>query len=652
MQQVARTLHSLDRQRRFTKDQDSRKAVLALMETVRHAYVSGTIPGSPRLLLHLLSYYKESGHLHQGIELWKWLSKADDAVLSPIYVGAAIELLAVYGAGIHYCEEVYERTIDQQANINSQYHLTPGAIFSDRSKPIMIKNTSLGLLQGILTARLFYSKWQSALLTLDTAFRLQPSQLVPRILDLFVYERPIFEALPVFFMYCRGGNTISSVTFTVLLRSIRSLADSTSHHETRVALVRAMFHSVEAYVGSAGALSTQHLNILTSAMVATMPQSPGAVTDALTKTDNESTTRGMSVLSGVIEYFARKGAPADRKTVSGLIAAAVPLGQLGLAKQVAYSMTDEDHPPDENAAQSLMIAAMVLKDADFLKTAWESLCSSSMSDRQNVPSLRSWRVFVLAARKCDLESSVTTYSERLLGENHPHIRAGIDATEEVSMTQYHFLAEESRPPELNHIASFRELCNHVLSRLDRMRNTQQSVYRNFQEYPLEGLTVFDWPEVAEEGWQRRLYDELTLNKDIQTSQPSPTEPSGTHEIALPAISNTGIQFDRLRYLNWKSINQLLMLAESCQEKLEMSTDAAIKERRAIAEQRRPSRAGGSQGPRFAVTADQFEAYRRDVETERVKQSTEEEWRTRVLKLRDPDYETPHKTRNTDVETSP
>ncbi|KAL8710805.1 MAG: hypothetical protein Q9220_004608 [cf. Caloplaca sp. 1 TL-2023] len=652
LRKVARTLHNLDRQYKTTKGHESRKAIFALVETVRRAYVSGTIPATAQFPLHLLSYYKESGHLDQGIEFWKCLSEADDAILDPVYVGAAIELLAVYGAGIQYCEEVYERTMDQQASISSSYHLTPGAIVSDRSKLGLTKGTSQGLLQGILTARLYYSKWQSSLLTLDTAFRLRPSQLVPRILDLFVYERPIFEALPVFHMYCRGGNVISSVTFTVLLSSVKTLVERTSDYETKVALIRAMFHSVEAYVGSAGALSTQHLNILTSAMVTAMPGNPDAISDTPTEVDINLYTQVMRVFSEIIKYFARKDAPVNRITISGLIDAAVPIGQLEVARRIANSMMDQGHLLGESAAQNLMIAAMALKDAELLKTAWESICSSNMSDRKVVPSLRSWKILAVAARSCDSESLVSAHLDRLLGESHQRIKTGIDDARNESVEQYRSWADKSPHSASGHVAIFKELCNQVLSCLDRMEATQQGMYRNFEEHPLEGSTPFECAEVAEEGWQRRLYDELTLDKNTQTSQPSPVKPSDTLEISLPAISNTGVSFEKLRYLNWKDINNLLMRAERYQERLEMSTDAAIKAKRAMAEQRRSSMTGVVRGLRFAATTDQFEAFRQDFESERIARSTEEEWRNRILRLRDPNYETLHVTENTDVELPP
>lgn len=329
--------------------------VYELAERVRRAYVSGSLPSSSHVPLHLLSYYKESGHLDEGLEFWKWLS-AEEAKLDPVYAGAAIELLAVYGAGIRYCEHIYERTLVQQEGIGSQYHLSPGAILPDRSKAVTISGTSLGLLQGILSARLFYGKWQRSYLTLDTAFMLRPTQMVPRFLDLFVYERPIFEALPVFFMYCRGGNAVSGVTLMAILNSLKNLANRVSHHTEQVQLIQAIFCVVEAYVGSAGQLNSQHLNVLTNAFVSAMPPKPAATPTELTKGDNDVTDMVVDFFAKLFRYSVRHNASPNSITFGEIISKALSLGYADLAKVAFQDMLSLNISPSEPTAVSVIKA--------------------------------------------------------------------------------------------------------------------------------------------------------------------------------------------------------------------------------------------------------------------------------------------------------
>ena len=326
------------------------------VENVRRAFALGTVPSAAQVPLHLLSYYKESGHHDQGIEFWKWLSDPDDAILDPIFVGPAIELLAVSGADLQHCEDVFERTLHQQENISSQYQLQSGSIIPDRTRAVNIRGTSLSLLQGILSARLLSGKWQSSYLTLDTAFRLHPTQIVPRFLDLFVYERPIFEALPVFFMFCRGGNRVSKVTFATMLDSLKKLADHTSSPSTKVAVVRAMFQTVEAYTGSAGILNSRHLNILTRAVICAMPRVPATVC-----TESSASNEGIiqvvfDLFKRLFAYFAQHHALPNQITFDGTIPIALSLGHPLLAKILFEDMVILDLSPSVPTAESLMTA--------------------------------------------------------------------------------------------------------------------------------------------------------------------------------------------------------------------------------------------------------------------------------------------------------
>lgn len=340
---MARTLHNIDR--KSGKNQKSRQSIYTLVEKVRQIYASGSLPSEREAFLHLLSYYKESGHLNEGLAFWKWLS-AKEAKLDPVCAGAAIELLAVYGAGIRYCEDVYERTLLQQEGIGSQYHMSPGNILPDRSKAITVRGTSSALLQGILSARLFYGKWRRSYLTLDTAFMLRPTQIVPRFLNLFVYERPIFEALPLFLMYCRGGNTVSMATLAAILKSLQSLVHHAGQYPVRVQVVQAMLRVLETYTGSGGRLKTHHLDILASALLNAMPPvSVPATPVQPIEGDEDTATTVQNSLAKLFKYFTRHNAPPNYVTFSEIISNSVRLGYPDLAKTAFQSMRFLDISP-------------------------------------------------------------------------------------------------------------------------------------------------------------------------------------------------------------------------------------------------------------------------------------------------------------------
>lgn len=617
--------------------------------------------------MHLLSYYKESGQFDRGLEFWDWLSKKDEAALDPVYAGAAIELLAVYGAGIDYCENVYERTLIQQRDISSQYYLSPGAIIPDRSKAVTIKGTSLGLLQGILSARLFYGRWQHSYLTLDTAFMLRPTQIVPRVLDLFVHERPIFEALPVFFMYCRGGNAVRKVTLSAILNSLKGLSSLDSDYNVRIQLTGAMFNVVEAYVGSAGSLDTIHLNIITSAVCSVMPPQPSAKLINLRDGSKDLAATILDLFAKLFKVFAQQNAPPNKVTFEEIISKALLLRYPNIADVALQDMTALGMLPRESTVTeivkkvrirpcpfayihllTLSSKAAALKDLELMKTAWTCIRKSKGFKSGDDPDLHSWRDVAAAASGCGLKGFVENQLESLAPERPPQASPAVQSVEERKTEPFSVRKLEHEPPNTGQVHAFEDLCSEISRVLLRMDSTQPGKFRDFLQYPVDQPTILKWPEVAEEAWQRRLYDELTFEANHKGSGPTLVDSLNQSEDATPAFSDTGFRFDELRYVNWKTINNLLIQAEAWERRVGASTDAAIKEQKALVKAKVSSRQSGATAIRTPLTMQQLEAFQRDVQTEQARLITEEEWRNRVLRLRDPDHSSRMHTNTTSL----
>ncbi|KAL8874148.1 MAG: hypothetical protein Q9174_000486 [Haloplaca sp. 1 TL-2023] len=632
--EVARILHNLDRKYRTVKDQETQKVVNGLVETVREAYVAGTLPRAASFPMHLFSYYKESGRFDQGICFWNWLSKIDDATFSPTYAGAAIEFLAIYGAGVRYCEDVFQRALDQQGDINSQYHLSPGAILPNRSKAVRIKGTSLGLLQGILTARVLYGKWQSAFLTLDTAFRLRPTQVVPRVVDLIIYERPVFEALPVFFMYCRGGNRVTSgKTLMGILKPLKALVGQMSPYKTKARIVRAMFSAVEAYIGSAGVLTTQHLNFMIATVVGAMPRRSAKSIIESNLADEGLPNDMLGVLAKLATVFGGHNAAPNQVTFAQIICTAVSRGYPEIASAAAQDMVDMGISPSEQVALDLLKAAGLLVDPELLKMAWTSICNISLYEKKK-PHPGSWSLMVAVARSCGLDS----YAQEQLQALDPEIAI---QTQTKLLLDFFTTEEKLREwlPEDAHTC--KDMCAEIDEHLDQMKDMKCGIFHNFKKEPCDEDTVFAWPEIANESWQRKLYDEVSLDHSHDGS--SKRNPAYNVETAdtrdeLPSISDTGIGFDELRYSNWKTINTLLVQAETYERRRQVSTSAAIEDPRVSSDLGGMTSQGTVDKAPHLTSIDRVQAYLEDVENERSRQMTEEEWRNRILRLRNPELE--------------
>ncbi|KAL9014652.1 MAG: hypothetical protein Q9173_000685 [Seirophora scorigena] len=651
--EVIRILHNLDRTSRKGKDYKTKKLVHSLVESVKQAYVSGSLPWTRHATLHLLSYYKQSGHLDEGLDFWKWLSRAEGVILDPVYVGAAIELLAVCGVGIHYCEEVYERTLAEQRDIGSQYYLTPGAILPDRSKAVTTRGTSSGLLQGILSARLLHGKWQRAYLTLDTVFALRPTQIAPRFLHVFVFERPIFEALSVFFMYCRGGNAVSKQILTTILKTLKDLANRVTHYSTKLHLVGAMFRVAEAYTGSAGRLDPIHLNVLTSAFVNAIPQMPVATPAGSTDRQARLQNTVAEVLAKLFAFFHRHNVSPTSATFGEIISRAVLSGYVNLAKTAFQDMVSLDTLPNEPTAVCMLKAvgadrdfkAALIKDPELLKSVWACVRTTSTADPDYVPDARTWQSLAAAAASCGLESFVEEQLHSLPPESLWRTQSALTSVEKHTPEQPLPLEPMSEGLDTDNIEVFGDMCHTVCSSLEDAGVLQNPGFRNFYEHPINEPTMFEWPKIDKETWQRKLYDDLTM--DQSSNDLRPTSAEGPKAVScgapdtMPDVSNTGIPFDELRYANWKTINKLLVHAEAWERNAEVLSGTATsdtKERKTLPRKKDSINATRASAVHYAVSVRQLEAYQQGIENERARSMSEEEWRNRIIKLRSVDYE--------------
>lgn len=185
----------------------------------------------------------------------------------------------------------------------------------------------------------------------------------------------------------------------------------------------------------------------------------------------------------------------------------------------------------------------------------------------------------------------------------------------------------------NQVHTFEDLCADISQTLLRIDNAQPGTFRDFLHHPVDQPAIFIWPEVAEEQWQRKMYDELTLEENHTLSSPTSASPSIQPEDAISAFSDTGFRFDELRYVNWKTINNLLIQAEAWEQRVGASTDAALKEQKALPKAKLPNTTAICS----PLQMQHFEAFQRDVQTEQERIMTEEKWRNRIVRLRDPSY---------------
>ncbi|KAL9613590.1 MAG: hypothetical protein Q9167_001872 [Letrouitia subvulpina] len=599
--EVARLLHNTYRQFKSLGNGENFQKLNDPVEDFVKAYMQRKLPCHADVPIHILGFYKESRQFDQGIEFWNWLlhkGHGDDLDLRCF--GAAIEMLTFYGVSPDYCEKLYRYGLEQLGKEYASYHLSPDAILPDRSaRSLDHRDTSMGLLQGILTARLLHSRWREAYLALDTAFRIRPSQIPTRFLELFLYNRPLGEAFQVFCMFCRSGSTVSGTCFTAILDSLKNCFPK-ENRRTRLDLLRSMTTTLEAFVGAAGPLDVRHLNKI----IAIVAESDLSRHDLkLNAWDGQKRSHGLFVeLTGqIIHLFAARGVLPNIVTFNELIMTA-------------------GRQRNDNILQAALRDLKSLKLSPTIATGRSLLYTLIPTD--------DWVRF---ARSCSYSGIKSFLSEQLkfmeLESSSADIKAierGFELADKQNTTK-RFSVEESDYDEDDETATEVAYAN-ISARLTALNKEK---FRNFKENPLDSLSIWEWPRGSDIDWERQLYDELTVDATPKRAARNSVNLSNNSHVAR---SDTGIPFDELRFLNWQSINDLLVQAEAFDKRTKVKVDEAIQEGRPVTQASDEPTGQKHHGDKFRYLPS-LKLYKQDLEDEKNRPMNKREWQDRILTLR-------------------
>lgn len=289
--------------------------------------------------------------------------------------------------------------------------------------------------------------------------------------------------------------------------------------------------------------------------------------------------------------------------------------------------------------------AALLQDSELLKSVWACVRTTSTADPDYIPDTRIWQSLAAAAASCGLESFVEEQLQSLPPESLWRTQSALTSVEKYTPEQLLPLEPVSEGLDTDNIEVFRDMCNTVCSSLEDAGVLQDSGFRNFSEHPIDEPTMFEWPKMDKETWQNKLYNDLTVDRNSKDLRPTSAE--GLNGIScgapdtMPGVSNTGIPFDELRYANWKTINKLLAQAEAWERNADVLSGTATsdtRERKTLPRKMDSINGTGASAVHYPVSARQLEAYQQDIENERARSMSEEEWRNRIIKLRNVDYE--------------
>ncbi|KAJ4383375.1 hypothetical protein N0V86_001422 [Didymella sp. IMI 355093] len=502
--------------------------------------------------VHLLSAYKDSKHFAEGRELWNWLREQEDIHCSQGAYGAAIELMS-YGKlmTLPELEELYEEGLKRYPGTFAEYHFSPDAIVPDRTRPVIIPNLPNTLFQGIITARLHSHDWKRAYLGLDTVLRLYPSQTAQRVFELFVAERPLFEAYTACMLACRSGVQISGGQVTNTLNRLRVAMTQSPSTEDRFMLLRAIANALYAYQQCGASLRGIHVGELIKAFEFLLPEkAPGQdFTDEETVLRNTIAVTAQQIVADLIQ----SGLALSASLFVPLISLAGKLRAPELLKQTladAKTAGINFYPVEK---RTVLAAAGQIKDGDLVKALW-SVIVAGANNEGNQLTYNDWITFAKACRRANLEhffeQQLKDQAHSLSNTLESRVRSAMSKPEPgAAQSSLQLMTAEQLNSELQIVQGQMENIRAVLMSGQPLNLDKSPFYMHIDP---------SQPSLGTEQELRAIYDEFTTDQHQPSAQASA---SGTNvQPSAPAVSTTGIPLDELRFRNWVNVHEMMSFA--------------------------------------------------------------------------------------------
>lgn len=598
-------------------------AITAHVKEFAESYQMRRLPPHPDASLHLIGYFKESHQYDAGIDFWHWIVKQDSNYIDLRTYGAAIELLALYGQTLAYCEEVYTHGLKRFPESFNEYHLSPGAIVSQRHEPTRIPKTSMTLMQGIIKARLIHGDWRSAYMALDTALRLHPTQIPPHFFHTFLEERPVHEVYQIFCILCQSGSQIRPYDLGWVLSDLVDAQQTGSGSAVDMDLALALLNAIRVFAASDQSVSARHINILLQSFLNLVPTR---------EADNSFSTAGdnLSPLAAVLQInslFPLLGAVPEISTYNTVIAAAGRTRDKEMLSWAKAALIDSDIVQNEITFECLLNASSRISGASGVESTWIS--------RDPAVDLMPSTWAALAKATSEARNVDFLHSQMKLHHvtDQKHILQAVGAKlAKVKPSQTLSAPREEAPADSKlTVASF----SAALQTFDSVLRDPN--FHNLKAMPAPSQSIWPTNDIVNEEWQIKLYDEVSIDPTVMAAAEAKTstenEDLEENPVEATFVSTTGFSLEELRYRNWKGINDLLQQAETFEARIEQSVNRAIEEGAPSRQAKRSTKGLSTKGPRRRLLQYQLTQHLEDTNRMRANPPIETEWRNKILDLR-------------------
>lgn len=537
--------------------------LVELADLIVYDTQSGNLPPNTIASATLIDFFRQALLYDKAEQFWLWLAQQSPEHCDEKVYGAAIVLLTARGRSGEEAEALYAAALQKFPGTFHEYHLSPHAMLSDRRVACTIDSLwpTMGLLNGIVHARLTHGNTISAYYGLDTALRLYPSLLShqsSRLLSDFVEQRPVIEAYKLWLAACRSGSAPMASIHIRLLQRLRILGADRSGPAGNI--LRAAVTSLYAYVGAGGTMTSKQLNEMSICLASILQRCNDPTLEPARRT-----FPFVALIKKLFVIFAKHRAQPTISTFNNLIHNAGESGNAHLIPSLLHDMRDLDLAPSDSTMRSLVQAAASTGDVDSLRMAWSRLIDRAEAAGMPV-SLQDWRTFATATTKCNAGDLLHGEMQRLPHAISPAITTAIsDARRKATAPMGgHFASPKNHDYETTQLLDDLWADLNVLEALVD-RESDHDFYRDPLTSSLQpdihGGSYHGSPQMR----LRELYDVLTTEKATLAN-----EAVGT--VASTTTAN-GFPLDALRFEHWKTINQCMALAETHDSALIAALDA-------------------------------------------------------------------------------
>ena len=402
-------------------------------------------------------------------------------------------------------------------------------------------------------------------------------------------------------------------------------------------IARAMFRSLEAYLISKGKIEQRHLHCLLKGIFSLLGRCSVARSQQSKVSQDLEYHLILKIINQMFDFFTRRGFPQTTVTYSVLINMSAKLRRVELLQFALRGFTDAGLSRNVPMCYSLLRAAGDLQKPSLLRAAWVELRQNEVAQNDSLELAR-WRLLARSARLTGLGSYVADQVD-LLG----HQISGYIHREILKILSHSepWAEKEKSIPEL---ASFTQRKKSIQAFCVEMGALLTSLDERLPGIPfkLSKMSIWELPDQSREQWHQELYEEISVESHTEnTSVEGPLHTGWSKSDRInwrkSTTSSTGFSISRLRYLNCKSINSLLIQAEVWESK-KNSSGNSTRTRGSLMEQ------FADDGLNSSLNRPDHRMHiitlRMDLEEEASIFVTKEQWRARVLNLRSPNYRPP------------